>query len=504
MYLRAGVFSLGLLLLSRVLGLARESVQAAAFGLTGMGDVVIVMFTLPDLLVGILINGALAYVLLPYWAQQSEAEKDASQKKLARGVLLAGTAIGCCIWFLRDMFVHALAPGLGGSMRALGALSIGWSALVLPLATLAALWTTRLQHERDFVGMYTANLVVNVVLVGGLVVVAWAGMGAASTTLLGFFLALAMLARLGWLGWRLPAAAPAAACLPTAPDDRRLPAASVWIWAGLSSGLLLLLPLVARSIASQAGEGALASFNYAWKLVELPLILAVQTMASIAFPAITRTGDGTQERQDALKLAFSLAWALACAAVAVIATFSLPLAGLLFGWGRMGADHLEVIAHWSAVGIWSLLPQAVIAVLLTVMAISRRMHVAVWAYLAGLAVLLLSGLPVSLGVFRVVGGLEEGVAVMWVLNGVLAGVALALMFSERRVIAKAFPWGGCLAPLAVTVGLISLKPLVAWHSMQFSMIASCVYGLLVVSSAVLASPQLRGLLFDRLRRTTAP
>ena len=37
MYLRAGVFSLGLLLLSRVFGLLRESAQAAAFGSTGMG-----------------------------------------------------------------------------------------------------------------------------------------------------------------------------------------------------------------------------------------------------------------------------------------------------------------------------------------------------------------------------------------------------------------------------------------------------------------------------------
>ena len=81
MYLRAGVFSLGLLLLSRALGLLRESAQAAAFGSTGMGDAVIVMFTLPDLLVGMLISGALAYVLLPAWAQQNAATQAAGQKK---------------------------------------------------------------------------------------------------------------------------------------------------------------------------------------------------------------------------------------------------------------------------------------------------------------------------------------------------------------------------------------------------------------------------------------
>ena len=71
MYLRAGLFSLALLLVSRLLGLARESALAAAFGASGMGDAIIVMFTLPDLLVGVLVSGALAYVLLPAWATQS-------------------------------------------------------------------------------------------------------------------------------------------------------------------------------------------------------------------------------------------------------------------------------------------------------------------------------------------------------------------------------------------------------------------------------------------------
>ncbi|MES2190309.1 MAG: lipid II flippase MurJ [Pseudomonadota bacterium] len=492
MYLRAGVFSLGLLLLSRVLGLARESVQAAAFGSTGLGDVVIVMFTLPDLLVGIFISGALAYVLLPHWAQQSAAQQSASQKKVAQGLVVAGLVLGLGIWLLRDMFAQALAPGLTGAMKTLSAASLGWSALVLPLAMLAALWTTRLQHERDFVGMYAGNLIINAVLIAGLLEVAWAGVSG-STSVLGLFLVFAMFLRLGWLGWRLPSARTQAPADPS--QSQALPRASIWIWAGLSSGLLLLLPLAGRSIASQGGEGSLASFNYAWKLVELPLVLAVQLVASLAFPAITRTGAGTPERERALRVAFSLAWALACAAIAIVATFSLPLAGLLFGWGRMGQDNLQVIAGWSAIGIWSLLPQALIAVLLTVMAISQRMHVAVWAYLAGLAVLLLSGLASGWGT-----GIQKGAAVMWILDGVLAGVALVLMTAERATVIKSFPWLPCGVSLAVAVALVCFKPLVSGRSLHFTMIACCVYGLLVLGSAVLASPQLRGLLFARLRR----
>ncbi|MES2413215.1 MAG: lipid II flippase MurJ [Pseudomonadota bacterium] len=501
MYLRAGLFSLGLLLISRVLGLARESVQAAAFGSSGMADVVIVMFTLPDMLVGLFINGALAYVLLPYWAQQNRTEKNASQNRLAGRLIAAGAALGLCIWFLGDPFAHALAPGLQGNMRALAATSLGWSALVLPLAMLAALWTTRLQHERDFVGMYAANLVINVVLVSGLLAVTLTGGGGggggggAGVAGLGACLLLAMLLRLGWLRWRLPASHSAKSFAAAPP----LPGASLWIWASLSSGLLLFLPVVGRSIASQGGEGALASFNYAWKLVELPIVLAIQLVAGLAFPAIARSVPDTSERKKAVSLAFSMAWALSCAAVAIVATFSLPLAGLLFGWGRMAGDHLEIIARWGALGIWSLLPQALAAVLLTVMATSRRMHVAVWAYLVALAVLLLCGLPGSLGMLMALSGMDEGAVVMVLLGLVLAGVAVVLMVAERGTVSAAFPWLSCLVPLAVTIALVFLKPLLSGLSIRFTMIACCVYGLLVVGSAIAATPALREMVFARIR-----
>ena len=491
MYLRAGVFSLGLLLLSRVLGLLRESAQAAAFGSTGMGDAVIVMFTLPDLLVGVLVSGALYYVLLPFWAQQSPSNQAASQKKIAYSLMGGGLALGALVWLFRDAVVQALAPGLSGEIKASSAQWIGWSAAVLPPTMLAALWVTRLLHERDFVGMHAGSLIVNLVLVCGLLLVANSvAQQMPSLNLLGVCLVIATLGRLAWLAWRLPAS-PQPVVNAQLTD---LPPASVWIWAALSSGLLLVFPLVARSLASSAGEGALASFNYAWKLIELPLVLAVQLVASLAFPAITRTQAGTPERAQAVSLAFLIAWALACASVAVVATFSLPIAKLLFGWGRMSTTNLEVIAQWSAVGIWSLLPQALMAVLLTVMAIHGRMHAAVWVYAVGLALLLMAG---WLGGFH---DQSVGTSVMWLLNAVFAGMAVVLMVLERGRIKRAFPYLACLAPLLASAALVLLKPLFVGLNVALTLVCCAVYGLLVIASAVLASPVLRGLLHEKFNR----
>ena len=93
MYLRAAVISLGLVLLSRVMGLVRESVQAWSFGTTAVADMVVVMLTLPDLASAILAGGALSYALLPWWARQAPAGLADSQRRTSRIFVAVGCAL---------------------------------------------------------------------------------------------------------------------------------------------------------------------------------------------------------------------------------------------------------------------------------------------------------------------------------------------------------------------------------------------------------------------------
>jgi hypothetical protein len=301
-------------------GLAHHALEHHAPGHAGggLGDVAVLMLTLPDWLAGLLASGALAYVLLPHWARQAPAAQAATQRAVAWRLLALGGMLGLAIWIGRGPLVVLLAAGLAPDLRGLAGQSLGWSALALPAALLAALWATRLQHERDFVGMYGANLVVNGVLVIALLLIAVNDPSTQGLIHLGGYFLLAMGLRLGWLFWRQRARPGLAAAVigrdETVPEIRNeargtqrpglpqvadsgqrsvptpahLPATSVWLWAALSAGLPLALPFAARSMASSGGEGALATFNYAWKLVELPLILAIQLVATLAFPAITQ------------------------------------------------------------------------------------------------------------------------------------------------------------------------------------------------------------------------
>ena len=479
MLLKAGVLSLALLLASRLLGLGRESVQAAALGTSGLADVAVLMLTLPDWLTGVAASGALAYVLVPAWAGRDPVAVAGLQRQVAR-VLMAmgvGTALVWALLALHGPLVGALAAGLPADLGPVAAQALVWSAIAFPLALLAALWGTRLQHERDFVGLYAANLVVNGVLIVALVVAGRAMAAGDAVVALGVGLLAAMALRLAWQAWRLPARSRVAVA--DAPQAIALPAASVWTWAILSAGLPLALPFLARSLASQGGEGALATFNYAWKLVELPLVLAIQLVATLAFPAVARAvTQGLQDpaAREPVRIAFALAFALACACAAGLLVGADALARLLFGWGRMSESALLQVAQWGRVAAMGLLPQAVAAVALTVLASQGRMRPAAGLY--GVASLVLLGLAATEP--------RDGAALMAVLNAVFMFVALGLLISLGTGAARCLPVRAMVWPLGallVVAALLRATGGAGGLPMVAALVLAVLAGLVVLAAA---------------------
>lgn len=485
MFLKAGALSLALLLASRVLGLVRESALAGAFGTSGLADVAVLMLTLPDWVAGVLASGALAYVLVPAWAGQPRAQVAATQRVVALRLLTVAALLAVLLAVWREPALAWLAGGLSAGWRPAGTAALLWSALALPWALLAAVWATRLQHEQDFTGMYAANLVVNGVLIAA---IALAAVGAPGSAIrwLGMGLLASMVARLAWLHWRIPARASEPSTAPAALPA--LPRANLWLWAALSAGLPLALPFAARSIASQSGPGALATFNYAWKLVELPLLLAIQLVATLALPAIAKAlaGDEAAAARRAVRSAFALAWALACAAAAALLVGAPAIASLLFGWGRMDGAALAHVAQWGAIGAWGLLPQALIAVALAVLAARGRMGPAVLAYGAALAMLLLAGGT----------GWTGGAQLMILLNALFGLVAIATIASLGAQVRSWLPWRSMAISLGglVVVGMITFtSPAAAW-GLWLGLAAAAVAGVLVVATTWWGSLDLRAAL----------
>ena len=454
MMLKAGVLSLALLVVSRLLGLVRESAQAAAFGTSGLADVAVLMLALPDWLAGVAASGALAYVLVPAWAGHPAGAVADLQRRVARVLMGLGvvTALAWVVLAWHGPLVRTLAAGLPEALGPVAAQAQVWSAIAFPLALLAALWGTRLQHERDFLGLYAANLVVNGGLIVAIVLAGWSLAEAGAVSVLGVGLLAAMALRLAWQAWRLPRGVPvfaASATSEVASGAIAVPASGLWAWAVLSAGLPLTLPFVARSLASASGEGALATFNYAWKLVELPLVLAIQLVATLAFPAVARAvkqGLDEPRAREPVRVAFALAFALACACAAGLLVGADALASLLFGWGRMPGPALAQVADWGRVAAVGLPPQALAAVTLTVLASQGRMRPA-----AGLYALALVGL---LGLAWIAP--RDGAGWMAALNVVFGVVALGLLLALGPGAARCLPVRAMAWPLAALIAVAAL------------------------------------------------
>jgi len=496
MFLKAGLVSVVLLLASRVLGLVRESALAAAFGATALGDLAVLMITLPDWLTGVLASGALAYVLLPQWATQTPAQQAALQARVARHLVLWGGVAAGMMVVWRGPLLAWLAPGVNVQQVSGAAGAMTWVAVAVPAALVAALWATRLQHERDFVGLYGANLVVNGGVICLLGAMAAGGdllqAGVSVVGQLGAGMCAVMVARLLWLKWRSTRMATAPSPEPVDAQGNATPkpwpAASVWLWAAASAGLPLALPVVARSLASGAGEGALSTFNYAWKLVELPLMLAIQLVATLAFPSLTRAmavGDASAS-QSVMRQAFALAWTLACAAALALQVGAPAIATLLFGWGRMDTAALATVAHWGSAGAWGLLPQALTAVAVTVLATQGRLK----------AVALTHGVAVAVLWWWAPTG-TQGEDLMLCLNVIFAGIALGLCATVRagqRHLAP-LPWGALVVPALALVGATQVWARVQglWIEPQglFPLVLSALSAILLIAISCLFSPDLR-------------
>jgi peptidoglycan biosynthesis protein MviN/MurJ (putative lipid II flippase) len=241
---------------------------------------------------------------------------------------------------------------------------------------------------------------------------------------------------------------------------------------------------VARSLASQQTEGALATFNYAWKLVELPLVLAIQLVATLALGPISlalRSG-AAADAAPALRRGFALAWTLACASLAGLLVAAPAVAQLLFGWGRMDAQALADIAQWGRTGAWSLLPQALVAIALAALAAQERLRIAVAAYAVALALLLLVR-P------------AEGLRLMVWLDLLWVAIALVLLRALRPAAHGWLPWralAGAGAALLVVLAVVWVLGIPGTSAQQW--LAAVAAGLFVVGVAWGASADLRSAL----------
>lgn len=336
-------------LLGRISGFARESLVAFSYGTTAQADIVVLMLTVPDLLVNILMGGALGAVLVPEFSQcPKNAHKLLYQSLLFFGIVFV--CLAAVLYCQADMLVRLLAPGFKEAQVTQAAVALGWVIWLIPLTVLAGIVTAYLQSQNRFAIASLGTLIINSAIIVGLVLV---GYGYGSLPLLALFVLLGGLLRLISQLLHVRPGLMHFSCLSPLLLNKRLLVR--YVQAMLSGSVLLLLPVVAKALASYEGEGSVALFNYAIRLVEFPLAIAVTFLVAVFFPRLSQsfTSDPHQHRQ-LVRYGVQITLGLSIVSSIPLIYLSDSYADIVYGHGGMQHSSVVLVATITAVGLVTL------------------------------------------------------------------------------------------------------------------------------------------------------
>lgn len=125
--------------------------------------------------------------------------------------------------------------------------------------------------------------------------------------------------------------------------------------AAFSAALMLSAPLVVRAMASTIGPGAIASFNYASKLVELPVAILITSISTVALARLSVLHAQGQHAELTRALLRDTQYALLVATgVAVLGYwFADSVVQLIFGRGQMDDAALARVASLTRIALLS-------------------------------------------------------------------------------------------------------------------------------------------------------
>ena len=289
------------ILLSRLLGFARESVIAALIGRGRSTDAYNAAFQIPDILFYLLAGGALSIAFIPlYQGVKNERGAAAAERFLATvlGTMTTLTALATVmLWLAADALVALQFPRFEPEAQRLTA---GLTRVVLPAQIFfmaGGIVRGALMAEDRFRSQALAPLVYNLAIIAG-------GLGfAGSLGVAGFAWGALVGAALGSLGTALfEARGRIRVGFRVAPFDRDF---LRYLWAALP--LMLGVTLITvdewydRWFGGALTAGAIATLVFARRLMQLPVGVVGQAVGTAALPALSKlVAEGRRDQLDPL------------------------------------------------------------------------------------------------------------------------------------------------------------------------------------------------------------
>ncbi|MCK5879319.1 MAG: murein biosynthesis integral membrane protein MurJ [Holophagae bacterium] len=342
--------------LSKISGLARDALVAFFLGTSGAADTVYLAFQLPNLFRRLYGDGAFSSVLVPELSEMSDEEEQ--NALLSRIFLTMGTAGAVAtllaVFFAKPM-VSVFFPGVirdAATLSSVAALLSLMSAYLF-FASLAMVCKGMFESAKIFSVSAATFLLFNLTII--LFVLFFRGhftdpahtfaVGVAVGGAIQFLTHLFFFKRLSFrFSWKKSRG------IATGPFFRR--AMPVM----LAMGVFQLNMLVGRGAASFLGTGQVSSLDYASRIIEIVMGLAVLPVATTLLPHISQlTVSGDQNSSEKLTgFSLKLVSIVTIPATVGLCLLSRPISALLFQRGQFDATSTILTAdalYYFAIGL---------------------------------------------------------------------------------------------------------------------------------------------------------
>lgn len=350
------------MLLSRVAGLARQTVFAFFFGLHLEADAFNAALRIPNFLQNLFGDGVLSASLIPVYSRLVARHSREEADRVARTILLLLGLLTSLIVLagvtFTPVFVHLVAPGFTDETRALTITLVRVMFPGVGLLVGSAWCLAILNTHGKFFNSYAAPTMWNAAIIVALVwgphgsdarsdLAIWAAWGSVVGSVLQILAQLPQVLTVMSSGWR-------ATRLRLTTDVREVLSSSVPVI--LSRGAIQVSAFIDSLIASYLGTGPVAGLASAQSLYMFPVSLFGMAISSAALPAMSAENRGADTRGLAKHLIEGQRMLIVLMVPSVVGflAFGDVMAGLLFERGAFShADSRFVwaIVAGSAVGL---------------------------------------------------------------------------------------------------------------------------------------------------------
>lgn len=342
-----------LTLASRVTGLVREQLIAAAFGASAATDAFNVAFRIPNLLRRLFAEGAFSQAFVPILADSRERNGDEATRRLIDAVasVLAWALLLTCVVGMVGAPVLVWLIGSGLAEFDLAATMTRWMFPYIAFMSMVALSAGILNTWRRFAVPAATPVLLNLAVIAA----AWWGAPVFERWGLDPILALAAGVMFGGVlqaAIQIPALR-AIGCMPRfAVGWASIKAA--WQHPGVHGVLRRMAPallgvsvaqislLINTQIASHVGVGAVSWLTYADRLMEFPTALLGVALGVVLLPQLSaaQARDDTQSYSDMLDWGLRMVMLLALPCAVALIVFPTALVAVLFHYGQFQAQDV--------------------------------------------------------------------------------------------------------------------------------------------------------------------